>query len=100
MRRAAGGVQADKSRIDDAFEVISVAAAEMAVVDADRGNPALFRLGNRDFSAAIHRDIADIVTPSTRAETGVSCMTATGMRAFLVFASRAIARMRGSPANR
>src|SRR3984893_1044303 len=61
MRRAAGGVQADKSGIDDAFEVIRVAPAKIAVVDADRGDPALFGFGNRDFGAAIDRDIADIV---------------------------------------
>jgi len=61
VRRAAGGVQTDKSGIDDAFEIIGVAPAEIAVVDADRGHPALFRFGNRDFGAAIDRDIADIV---------------------------------------
>ena len=61
MRRAAGGVQADKSRIDDAFEVIGVAPAEIAVVDADGRDPGLFCLGNRDFGAAINGDIADIV---------------------------------------
>ena len=54
-------MKADKSGIDDAFEVIGVAPAEIAVVDADRGHPALFRFGNRDFGAAIDRDIADIV---------------------------------------
>ena len=54
-------MQADKSGIDDAFEVIGVAPAEIAVVDADRRDPGLFRLGNRDFGAAIDRDIADIV---------------------------------------
>ena len=51
MRRAAGGVQADKSGIDDAFEVIGVAPAEITVIDADRRDPGLFRLGNRDFRA-------------------------------------------------
>ena len=61
MWRAAGGMQANKSGIDDAFEVIGVAPAEIAVVDADRRDPGLFRLGNRDFGAAIDRDIADIV---------------------------------------
>ena len=61
MRRAAGGVQADKSGCDDAFQVIGVPPAEIAVVDADRGDPALFGFGNRDFGAAIDRDIADIV---------------------------------------
>ena len=54
-------MKADKSGIDDAFEIIGVAPAEIAVVDADRGHPALFRFGNRDFGAAIDRDIADIV---------------------------------------
>jgi hypothetical protein len=54
-------MQANKSGIDDAFEVIGVAPAEIAVVDADRRDPGLFRLGNRDFGAAIDRDIADIV---------------------------------------
>ena len=61
MWRAAGGMQANKSGIDDAFEVIGVAPAEIAVVDADRRDPGLFRLGNRDFGAAIDRDIADII---------------------------------------
>jgi len=54
-------VQADKSGIDDAFEVIGAAPAEIAVVDADGRDPDLFRLGNRDFGAAIDGDIADIV---------------------------------------
>ena len=61
MRRAAGGVQADKPGIDDAFEVIGVAPAEIAVVDADRRDPGLFRLGNCDLGAAIDGDIADVV---------------------------------------
>ena len=61
MRRAAGGVQADKSGIGDAFEVIGVAPAEIAVVDADGRDSGLFRFGNRDFGAVIDRDIADIV---------------------------------------
>ena len=61
VRRATGGVQADKSGIDDAFEVIGVAPAEIAAVDADGRGPGLFRLGNRDFGAAIDGDIADIV---------------------------------------
>ncbi len=61
VRRATGGVQADKSGIDDAFEVIGVAPAQIAVVDADGRDPGLFRLGNRDFGAAIDGDIADIV---------------------------------------
>jgi hypothetical protein len=52
---------ADKPGIDDAFEVIGVASAEIAVEDADRGHPALFRFGNRDFGAAIDCDISDIV---------------------------------------
>ena len=54
-------MQTDKSEIDDAFEVIGVAPAEIAVVDVDRRDPGLFRLGNRDFGAAIDGDIADIV---------------------------------------
>ena len=37
-------MKTDKSGIDDTFEVIGVAPAEIAVVDADRGDPALFRL--------------------------------------------------------
>jgi hypothetical protein len=61
VRRAAGCVKADKSGIDDEFEIIGVAPAEIAVVDADRGHPALFRFGNRDFGAAIDCEIADIV---------------------------------------
>jgi hypothetical protein len=100
VRRAAGAVQADKSGIDDAFEVIGGAPAEIAVVDANRRDPGLSRLGDRYFGATIDRDIADIVAAIDQAETGVSRMTATGTRVFLVFASRAIARMRGSPANR
>jgi len=61
VRRAVGGVKSDKYRIDDAFEVIGVAPAEIAVVDADRGDPGLFRLGNRDLGAAIDGDIANVV---------------------------------------
>ena len=100
MRRAAGGVQADKSGINDAFEVIGVAPAEIAVVDADCREPGVFRLGNRDFGAAIDGDIADIVAAVDEGGDGGSCTTATGARMSLVFFSRAIARMRGSPANR
>src|SRR3954452_594886 len=54
-------MQPNQSGLDDAFEIIGVAAAEIAVVDADRGDAALFRLGDRDLGAAIDRDIADIV---------------------------------------
>ena len=61
VRRARCGVQPDKSGLDDAFEVIGVAAAEIAVVDADRRDAALFCLGDSDLGAAIDRDIADIV---------------------------------------
>jgi len=34
-------MQANKSGIDDAFEVIGVAPAEIAVVDADRRDPGI-----------------------------------------------------------
>ncbi len=61
VRRATGGMEADEAGVDDAFEVIGIAPAEIAVVDADGGDPALFRLGDRDFGAAIDGDIADIV---------------------------------------
>jgi len=76
VRRAAGGVQADKSGIDDAFEVIGVASAEIAIVDADRRDPGLFRLGNRDFGAAIDGDIADIVAAID--ESGDGCFVYDG----------------------
>ena len=39
--RAASGMQANKSGIDDAFEVVGVAPAEIAVVDADRRDPGI-----------------------------------------------------------
>jgi len=61
VRRAAGGVKADKSGMDDEFEVIGVASAEIAVVDADRRDSALFRFGYRDFGTTIDGDITDIV---------------------------------------
>jgi hypothetical protein len=49
VRRAAGGVHTDESGIDDPFEVMGVAPAEIAVVDADRRDPGLSCLGDRDF---------------------------------------------------
>jgi hypothetical protein len=71
VRRAAGGMQADKSGIEDACEVISVAPAELTIVGADRRDPALHRFGSRDFGPAINGDIAHIVAAIDEAETGV-----------------------------
>jgi 5-methylthioadenosine/S-adenosylhomocysteine deaminase len=44
---------------DNALEIIGIAPAEIAVVDAD--DPPLSRPGDREFGAAIDGDIADIV---------------------------------------
>jgi len=93
-------VKTDKSGIDDTFEVIGVAPAEIAVVDADRGDPALFRFGNRDFGAAIDRDIADIVATVDEGGNGRFAYDINGNAGVPGLASRAMARMRGSPANR
>jgi hypothetical protein len=52
MAMFTGGQKIDKSDIDDAFGLIGVAPAEIALVDAERVDPALY--GNRDQPFSYH----------------------------------------------
>ncbi len=61
IRLTAGEMHGDKSRIDDLFDIIGVAAAVIAVIDADNsksGGLGLFDCGLRRFE---NRDVSNIV---------------------------------------